>query len=75
MPFLIDTDLTTDFDTYTMWSSTKHNTINTEIVTKYNSMLDTETGHQHDGIDSSAMDYGDYTYDDFLSLLITGVLH
>jgi len=75
MSFLIDTDLTTDFDTYTMWSSTKHNTINTEIVTKINSALDTEEGHQHSGEDSPAIDYGDYTYDEFLSLLVAGVYH
>jgi len=50
--FLIDVALTTDYDTYTVWNPVKQNTTKNEIIDKYDAMLETASGHRHDGVNS-----------------------
>lgn len=52
----IDTNLIHDFENDTANSASDLDSTFSEIVAKFNTMLDTLTGHRHDGLDSRYFD-------------------
>ena len=54
----IDTDVIVTFSDDDQNSVADTNTTISEIVTKFNAMLETATGHSHDGTDSPSISAG-----------------
>lgn len=68
----IDTDEIVTIECLTTNSASDLNTTHNEIVTKFNAMAETSTGHHHDGTDSRLLSGSSFSSADLLMMQIGG---